>query len=174
MKVISVFISLSLLIILTQWQVGLAADNAPARGVINPITEAAVKAGMLTCAERVDQVAHFLTGGSKSGAYLFLPPSEANKRFFSASLELQVEGDPAPIYASMDFAPNQANGCGGLYETTTYWDLTPEVLITTKFASLRRAGTIRRNIIVLDAGSAKIFIMPAGKGSISIKKEVFQ
>jgi hypothetical protein len=141
---------------------------------VNGITQAAVKAGVLFCTERINQVANFLTADGKSAAFLFLPNSESDKRIFSASLEVQGNEGPS-AYASMSFAPNQANGCGGLYETVVYWDKGPDELATTQFASLKRIGLLYKSIIILDAGpNAKIFLMPAGKGCVSIKKEVLQ
>lgn len=153
-----------------------AAPSKPAQAAnpaVNPITEAAVKAGALSCTGRINQITNFLTANSQSGAFLFTSPSQPDQRIFSASLEVQAKDGPTS-YASMSVAPNQANGCGGLYETVTYWDKTPEELIKTQFPSLKRLGVIYKNIIMLDAGNVKIFIMPAGKGCVSIKKEVLQ
>ncbi|MDA8169185.1 MAG: hypothetical protein M0Z59_05725 [Nitrospiraceae bacterium] len=153
-----------------------SGQSKPAQAqAINPVTEVAVKAGMLACAERIEQVTNFLAGGAESGVYLFLPPSEPDKRLFSASLEVHAGGKNAsPAYASMSFAPNQANGCGALYETVTYWDMSPGKLIKTRFPDFRRVGVMRRDITVLERGTVRIFVLPAGAGSISIKKEVLQ
>ena len=181
-KGIPVFALLVLLMFFASARAALAAGEAGAPSkaskqaqAINPVTEVAVKAGMLACAERIEQVTNFLTGGAKSGVYLFLPPSEPDKRLFSASLEVHAgEKTAPPAYASMSFAPNQANGCGALYETVTYWNMSPGKLIKTRFPDFRRVGVMRRDITVLERGTVRIFVMPAGAGSISIKKEVLQ
>ena len=44
---------------------------------------------------------------------------------------------------------------------------------TQQFAGLKRAGQMKTNITLLDGGPAtKVFLMPAGSGCVSIKKEV--
>ena len=189
-----VVLSAILLGVISLSSLALAADKAPAKAAAgkqapataqqaqpavqttNAITQAAVKAGVLTCAERINQVSNFLTTGSNSGVFLFVPTADPDKRMFSASLEIQPQAkDASPVYASMSFAPNQANGCGCLYETVSYWDKSPDELIKAQFPKLKKVGVLYKNITVLDAGqNVRIFIMPAGKGCVSIKKEVLQ
>jgi len=42
------------------------------------------------------------------------------------------------------------------------------------FKDLKRIGVLKKNIVVLDGGTLKIFLMPAGSGCVVIKKEVLQ
>ena len=183
MRIIAIIIVLSIQCTLDP--LVLAADStetkpAPAREAqpvnpdVNPVTQAAVKAGILSCAGRINQVMNFVTLGGQSSSLLFLPGSQQDQRLFSVSLGWERQGDP-PAYASTTFAPNQANGCGALYETVMYWDGTCEALASRQFRGLKHASVLRGNIIVLDGGIAmKVFLMPAGQGCISIKKEVMQ
>jgi hypothetical protein len=146
----------------------------PANPDVNPVTQAAVKAGILSCAVRVNQVMNFITPGGQSSAHLFLPGSQHDKSLFSVSLEWKGKDNPT-AYASATFAPNQANGCGALYETVIYWNERCETLASRQFGSLKSAGVLAGNISVLDGGAAlKIFLMRAGQGCISIKKEMVQ
>lgn len=42
-----------------------------------------------------------------------------------------------------------------------------------KFGTFKKIGALSKNINVLDYGvSTKVFLMPAGKGCVSIKKEI--
>ena len=76
-----------------------------------------------------------------------------------------------PISAT--FAPNQANGCGASYDAIVYWAQACEVVAARQFNGLKKIGTLRKSIAVLDGGVAtKVFLMPASKGCISIKKEI--
>jgi len=74
----------------------------------------------------------------------------------------------------MDFAPNQANGCGATYSAVSYWAQSCDQVANNQFAQLKRLPPLKRDVAVLDAGPAtKVFLMKAGdNGCVSIKKEV--
>jgi hypothetical protein len=136
------------------------------------ITDAAVKAGVQSCADRINQVTDFLTTGNRSGAILFEPPSTPDKRLISISLGLAMKGGKV-AYASESFAPNQANGCGGMYETVVYWAEGCVDMAKSRFSSFKKYGVLVNNITVLDGGpGVRVFLMPAGTGCVAIKKEV--
>lgn len=151
-----------------------AAPPAPAvASNVNGITQAAVKSGVLACTSRVNQVANFLTAGSQGvGAVLFIPPDNPDQQMISVSLEIP-SADASSAYASASFAPNQANGCGGMYETVVYWQQKCDEVAGRNFGTLKKIDQFSKNIMILDGGlTTKIFLMPAGTGCVSIKKEV--
>ena len=155
-----------------------AAPQPPARPgnpEVNAITKAFVQTGVLACSGRVNQVANFLTGGAQGvGAFLIVPPAAQDQQLVSVSMEIPPADGPA-AYASASFAPNQANGCGALYETVVWWPSACDQVAGKNFGALKRTGLLSRNITVLDGGvSTKIFLMPAGTGCVSIKKEVIR
>lgn len=137
----------------------------------NAVTQAAVQQGARTCASRINQVSNFLGFGPQAGAVLMLPPSQPDQRLIPLAMEVPAEGGSA--YVSANFAPNQANGCGAAYDAVVYWPQKCEAVAVKHFAGLKRAGQMKTNITMLDGGPAtKIFLMPAGSGCVSIKKEV--
>lgn len=137
----------------------------------NAVTQAAVKQGALACASRINQVSNFLGFGPQAGALLMMPPGQPDQRLIPLAMEVPVEGSSA--YVSATFAPNQANGCGAAYDAVVYWPQKCEAVAAKQFASLKRAGQLKTNITMLDGGPAtKVFLMPAGSGCVSIKKEV--
>jgi hypothetical protein len=137
----------------------------------NAVTQAAVQQGALTCASRINQVSNFLGFSPQAGAVLMMPPSQPDQRLIPLAMEVPNEGNSA--YVSVTFAPNQANGCGAAYDAVIYWPLKCDAVAAKQFASLKRAGQMKTSITVLDGGPAtKIFLMPAGSGCVSIKKEV--
>lgn len=148
--------------------------QAPAPSV-NSVTQAVVKAGALSCTVRVNQVMNFLGSGIQGmGAQVYVPTVEPDRQLISVSLELQSENLP-PVYASTAFAPNQANGCAAVYEAVVYWNMKCDDVAAQQFAGLKRLGYMRKDIAALDGGPAlKVFLMPAGTGCVSIKKEVVQ
>lgn len=161
----------------------IAADDKPvtppasqtAVSTVSSITQAAVKAGALACTSRINQVATFLTAGVKGvNAMLFIPPNNRDQQLISVSIEIP-SSDASSAYASASFAPNQANGCGGMYETVVYWQQKCDEVASKNFNTLKKMDGFSSNINVLDGGVAtKIFLFPAGAGCISIKKEVVQ
>ncbi len=154
-------------------------QNTPIRqspvSPVNGITQAAVKAGVLVCTSRVNQVATFLTADVQGvSAMLFMPLNNPDQHLISVSLEIPQK-EAFSAYASASFAPNQANGCGGMYETVVYWPQKCDEVAHKTFGALKKIEGFSKNLTVLDGGIwTKIFLMPAGSGCVSIKKEVVQ
>lgn len=140
---------------------------------VNGITQAAVAKGVLSCAARINQVTQFVAGGLPFGAMLFAIPGQPDQRLNSVSLEM-LQKDGASAYASASFAPNQANGCGAVYEAVAYWPDACSVVATKRFAGMSRVRALHKSITMLAAnGGATVFLMPAGPaGCVSIKKEL--
>jgi hypothetical protein len=137
----------------------------------NAVTQAAVQQGALICASRINQVSNVLGFGPQAGAVLMMPPNQPDQRLLPLALEVPTEAGSA--YVSATFAPNQANGCGAAYDAVSYWPTACDAVAAKQFGSFKKAGVLRQNITVLDGGVAtKVFLMPAGSGCVSIKKEV--
>lgn len=147
----------------------------PATSSVSNITQAAVKAGALACASRINQVATFLTAGVQGvNAMLFMPPDKPDQQLISVSMEIPSTA-ASSAYASASFAPNLANGCGGMYETVVYWPQKCSDVAGKTFGGFKKIDAFSKNLTVLDGGMmTKIFLMPAGSGCISLKKELVQ
>ena len=129
--------------------------------------------GVLNCAGRINQVVNFLGFTAKAGAVLMIPPAQPDSRLIPMAMEIPFEGGVA--YATASFAPNQANGCGATYDSVVYWPLACEKVQDSQFRAMKEAGKMSKEITIMDGGSElKVFLMPAGSGCISIKKEVVQ
>lgn len=152
------------------------APQQKAPSAVNGITEAAVKSGVLTCAGRINQVANFLTGnGQGVGAFLFTPPVNPDQGLVSVSMEIPATTDATAAYASASFAPNQVNGCSGMYETVVYWPQGCHEVARRSFGGLKQLGLLAGSLTVMDGGkNIKVFLMPAGSGCVSVKKELIQ
>ena len=102
---------------------------------------------------------------------MFLPPNNPDMQLVSVSLEIPLKDSAA--YASASFAPNRAGGCAGIYETVVYWPYKCGEVAEKNFGVFKKAGALSKNITVLNGGeSMKIFLIPAGSGCVSVKKEV--
>ena len=137
----------------------------------NPVTRAAINAGVLASARRIDQVITVMTADKPSGAYLFIPQAEPDQNIFSASLEIQTPA-ATPIYTSVSFAPLTSGETGTLYDTVEYDPNSCAFIAQNASKDLKYAGVLRKDIVMLDGGPVRIFLMPAGTGCIVIKKEV--
>jgi hypothetical protein len=128
---------------------------------------------VLKSASRINQVVGFLAGKHKSSAYLFTPKSNPDISVFSVSLGVHTVAGQQQ-YASASFVPLATGVSAAVYDTVEYSDKPPAELEKGLFKNLRRKGTIGKDIIALDAGPVTVFLMPAGTGSVVIKKEVVQ
>lgn len=144
----------------------------PPTGAANDITQAVFSAGAITCAPRVNQITNFLIAGGENGAFLFVPPKEVDKAMVSVSMEIQAPNTPL-AYASASFSPGTRIGCGGMYETVVYWNGACSAVASQVFKEAKVVGPLMKSITILEiANAARIFLMPAGAGCVSIKKEV--
>jgi hypothetical protein len=176
---------LCLLAVIVGWiSIASAAEPTPSSApspvqAVNPsvhaVTQAAVKAGVLSCASRINQVTNFLAAGSQgTGASLYVPAVDPDRKMISVSLEIQ-NANMTSAYASASFAPNQANGCGAIYEAVAYWNMKCGDVAAKQFAGLKKIGAMNKEITILDGGpELRVFLMPAGGGCISIKNEAVQ
>lgn len=148
--------------------------SAPQQVPANSITQAAMKAGVQACAPRINQVTNFVGAGTQVGAFLFAPPAQPDQRLLSLSMELVGKDKNAVnAYASASFAPGQANGCGAVYEAIIYWPQKCGVVASKHFGDMTKGRALQKNITVLEGKTpARVFLMPAGNGCVSIKKEV--
>ncbi|MCL4470749.1 MAG: hypothetical protein M1547_06415 [Gammaproteobacteria bacterium] len=149
----------------------LESVKPPPPAVVNAVTQTAVSTGVLACAGRINQVSSFLGYTPQAGALLMTPSAQPDQRLIPLAMEVPNESGAA--YVSASFAPNQANGCGATYDAVVYWPDKCDAVAVKQFAGLKKIGQLKKSIAVLDGGVAtKVFLMPAGSGCLSIKKEV--
>ena len=116
---------------------------------------------------------NYLGVDDKAGALLMVAPTQQDQRFVSLSMELPSPTTNTSTHVSANFAPNQANGCGASYDAVTYWPKTCDELGSQNFAAFKSLGRIKKDVRVLDGGATlKVFLLPAGSGCVSIRKEV--
>lgn len=127
--------------------------------------------GIKDCAKRIDQVSAFVGYRKQAAMMAMAPPAQENQRMLPLAIEVPLETGAA--YVSASFAPGQANGCGATYDAVIYWEKVCSKVASKQFADFKAVGKLNQHIDVLDGGVAtKVFLMPAGSGCISIKKEV--
>ncbi len=143
---------------------------APVSATLGPVAKGAAQSGIRRCLPRIDQVVGFVTAGTQSGAMVFVPPVDADNR--QTSVALEILGNNGLSYIDTGYAPTSV-GCDAMYQSVTYWTNSCDEVARVAFPSFKKTNPLRQYIAVLDGGpSAKVFLMPAGTGCVSIKKEV--
>jgi len=151
---------------------GLEGGGASALAGAGPLTQALGQQGIRKCLGRSEQLSRFW-GFSGSDGAMFLPaPGGPDERTVAVSLELHKSD--LLTYVGLSMTPQaHAPGCGASYEAVTYWPAACAVVARQVFGNFPVVGAIQRDISVIDAGQAsKVFLMPAGVGCVSIKREV--
>lgn len=141
-------------------------------GNLNHLAQAAQGAGVVDCLGRLNQVSNFLIKGNpNNSAAFFMPKQNVNDRMLSTSFEIHLP--QALTYTTAYFAPRGSAGCDGAYEAVAYWQNSCEEIAQKNFVQLKRIGMIHSAILALDGGpQLRVFLMPAGTGCVSIKKEL--
>lgn len=140
--------------------------------VTNDITSAILQAGVKNCAERINRVSNYQTAGQPFSAFIFMPPLDVDQHQLSLSMEIVPNGEPL-TYASSTFSPNAAGGCSSVSESVVYWGAPCDAVAARAFAGAPLQGNLLNNIRTLKLGDlARVYLMPAGAGCISIKKEL--
>lgn len=141
-------------------------------GNLNHIAQVAANAGVNDCLGRLNQISSFLIKGNPDNSVaFFMSEQEHNNRMLSTSFEMQTP--QALTYATAYFAPRGAAKCDGAYEAVAYWPDNCGIIAKKNFVKLKRLGAIHKNIVALEGGAQlRVFLMPAGNGCVSIKKEL--
>jgi hypothetical protein len=131
--------------------------------------------GHAACGARAEQVANFLGFGPSAGAYLMTagngPSKSSELRLLPLVMEIPL--GPTSAFTSTSFAQTPSGGCSATYDAVVYWPQLCDGVAQAQFGSLRRLGLLKRDVWVLDGGPAtKVFLMAAGAGCISVKKEI--
>jgi len=151
-------------------------------GLGKALGELFVRAGAVSCAPRIEQVGDFLLQGGEAGVFLFLPESAPDQRQVGLSLEIaspvggpgsnSASGSPS-AYASADFSPSVDGTCGASYQAIAYWPGSCAEVAKTRFPTNKSLGVVKRSILMLELSKlGRIFLMPAGAGCVSIKREL--
>ena len=146
---------------------------APASTAPNGVTQAAVQQGALSCAARINQVSSFVTGSNPSNGQLLTGPQDrVNKDIVATAIE--VEGSGITSLVTSSYAPGAgASECSATYDAITYWNASCAMVATSNYGAYKLTPPLMRSVYVLDGGpTVKVFLMPAGSGCVSVKKEM--
>jgi hypothetical protein len=132
--------------------------------------------GVKACAHRVSQVTDFLAGDkqTKSAAFIFPVPAPNNKHLLSMSMSVAAPNAPL-AYVATTYAPVSSTGCDASYEAVIYWPKACPEVSSEQFPGARPGNDVGGLAVRVIGPNAVVFLLPAGAGCVSIKKEdVFQ
>ena len=130
--------------------------------------------GVSKCIGRINQVTNFLTGNAgHSGKVLASPTGDTNQRLASTVIETEVNG--LTSFVSASYSPGAGpTDCSATYDQIRYWPAScAQVAASSDFATLKAAPALYKNVVMLEGTPVfKVFLMPAGAGCVSIKKDL--
>ncbi len=138
---------------------------------LNAYGVAVARAGLMDCAEPMNDLTERLLAGKKIGIYRF-PVVDNN--FVSLSAEVAVEGG-ATIYMTFNVAQNDHGSCQIAYESISDWANSCEEVATTVFPDFIPTRKLLNRVVLLRHAAndnRKVFTMPVESGCVALEKEV--
>ena len=136
---------------------------------INAIAQTALQKGVNKCAGTINVVTNYLGFSSQSGA-VFTPNVNApDTKTSSVVMEIPLPKNTAIVSATFSSHPN---GCQASYDAVIYWPDKCEAVIKSQFSNLKYVRKLKENVMQLEGPNINFYLMAAGKGCISLKKEV--
>ena len=134
------------------------------------VTQAAAQRGVKTCLPRIEQISSALSRGGKVGVFLFNSLDKPDASVLSTSME--VAEASGTTYASSTYAPQLSGECQAVVEQVAWWPARCPDVAEKVFAPHKTTGALMKEILVVEGDRrVRIFLMPAGTGCVSIKKE---
>ncbi len=136
---------------------------------INAITQAAMQKGVNKCAGVINAVTNYLGFNNQSGAFVTPNINSPDAKTTSVVMEIPLSTNSAIVSAT--FSP-QPNGCQASYDAVIYWPEKCEIVMKTQFSSLKYVRKLKENVVQLAGPNINFYIMNAGLGCVSVKKEI--
>lgn len=146
-----------------------ASGQSEAASNINPITDAAVQTGALTCAARVEQVTNYLGITSDTQAIIHSPQGATDTTGLSVAMTVMTDGVIG--LATIDFVP-MAGGCVATYSLITSFEDSCDT-VSARTLPEDAAGTPLGDSIVAFNGpnSVRLYFMEVPSGCSVTKIE---
>lgn len=140
----------------------------------HPFAQQLARVGAFGCAGRANQVAGFLSPQMRDTLLMQLPPSNPDRSLLSATLVVPVPGAQVAL-ANIALAPNQANGCGAVYQSIVYQSRSCAAALAQDYPAVKTQALGETAVLIggIDR-NARVLAMPADKGCILMKQETVE
>ncbi len=123
------------------------------------------------CAAVIQRAADFLFAGGPGNFSLQPLGPDANRWPTAVTLESTSPDGAQTRFATLIVAP--AGTCSGFYQQVIYWPQSCAVVKKSTFAAFTGDRLLFRTITASEANAGlQLYLMPAGAGCVSIKKEL--
>ncbi|MCU7806132.1 MAG: hypothetical protein KZQ96_23410 [Candidatus Thiodiazotropha sp. (ex Lucinoma borealis)] len=132
--------------------------------------------GSFSCVSRANQIANFL-GNVQGDIILFnIPVNAPDHRLLHATLIISSDKkEQEYTVAEITMAPNQVNGCGAVYQESSYVQKKCKNAILEEYPNYKSSPIEKTNLLLLPLNrTAKVIARPIGKGCLLTKYEVVQ
>jgi hypothetical protein len=150
---------------------GMGAAPAPAQSPAERVRASLRQAGITVCAPVIDRAAQFLFEDG-DGNFVIQPLSrDVNRTPVVLTMESAHPASGRTRLTVVTIAP--AGVCSGSYEQVISWTQSCDVLKTTVFSAFRNERPLFRTVRQSELSPGiQLYLMPAGTGCVSIKKEL--
>jgi hypothetical protein len=134
----------------------------------------AKEAGVVKCLPAVQKVSQFLHDGKNHGAHSSWGTANPDKQMFTSTIE-RTYSDGAHM-SSIFVAPLSTGACATAYERVAYWDKSCLALAKDTFSDFEYKGELNKFVTILSkkSGGGSVYLMAAGTGCVSVRKETIQ
>lgn len=150
---------------------GTRTDTAKVPPPTNPVAMLAGQLGASKCADVARKIGEQSVGAFPSAGVVLAPPTGAEHAAFSASVE--TRDGIGMHFVSAFLAPNDRAGCDGGYDDIRYWPKVCDQLVIDELRGLNGIRPLGPEIgTVVVAANQHIYLMNAGTGCVTIRKEM--
>ena len=135
----------------------------------NSIALAANQRGVIKCANTINAVTNYLGFNDRAGAVLTPDLNSPDVKPTSVVMEIPIQANNSAIVTAT-FSPT-ATSCQASYDAVIYWDFSCNDVIKKQFSTLKFIRKLKENVIQLEGPNINFYLMSAGKGCISLKRE---
>ena len=136
---------------------------------LNSIALAANQRGVIKCANSINAVTNYLGFNDRAGAVLTPDLNSPDVKPTSVVMEIPIQANNSAIVTAT-FSPT-ATSCQASYDAVIYWDFSCNDVIKKQFSTLKFIRKLKENVIQLEGPNINFYLMSAGKGCISLKRE---
>jgi hypothetical protein len=139
---------------------------------LNLIAQAAFQKGVIKCANSVNAVTDYLGFSAQAGAILTPDSKLPDVKQTSVVMEIPIQQNNSAIVTAT-FSPS-LNSCQASYDAVIYWDGNCNDVVKKQFSSLKFVRKLKENVLQFEGPNINFYIMNAGKGCISLKRETIE
>jgi hypothetical protein len=146
-------------------------QSPTAVGPVNPVAMLAGQLNASKCFNMARQIGEQVVGPNSSAGVVMAAASGADQSLFSTSIE--TRDGVGMHFVSAFLTANARGGCDGGYDDVRYWPKSCDQLVIDEMRGLGTLRPLGPDIGTLVAGpNQHVYLMAAGQGCVSIRKEL--